>query len=121
MVEGIGVIVERAADEVRILVSGTLDLQTAPRLLASVRACGLQDGAQLILDLAAVAFMDSSGLAALLGVYEHHGERLRIVAPGVETAIALSGARSFLPFADPPANGRGAIACSCATSEKFGA
>jgi stage II sporulation protein AA (anti-sigma F factor antagonist) len=53
-----------------VTVAGELDLETAPRLRVLVDAELAHSGARnLLLDLAAVSFLDSSGLGAILGRY----------------------------------------------------
>src|SRR4051794_10320525 len=82
----------------RVRVAGVVDLHTAPVLVADVRDRVRAGEGDLVLDLAEVSFMDSSGLVALLELYEHYGERLRIV-PGdtIEPLFRHARARSFLP------------------------
>lgn len=57
-----------APGEVRLRVSGEIDVATAPSLLDSVLCAGLAHdaGHRVVVDLASVAFIDSSGLAALV-------------------------------------------------------
>jgi len=70
-----------------VSVAGELDLETAPRLRALVDAELRQTGARhLLLDLAGVSFLDSSGLGAILGRY-------RNVAAGGGT-MGIAGART---------------------------
>lgn len=53
-----------------VTVAGELDLETAPRLRVLVDSELAHSGARnLLLDLAAVSFLDSSGLGAILGRY----------------------------------------------------
>jgi anti-anti-sigma factor len=56
-----------APGAVRLRVSGEIDIATAPSLLDSVLCAGLayDAGHRVVVDLAGVAFIDSSGLAAL--------------------------------------------------------
>ncbi|MEV5414289.1 STAS domain-containing protein [Thermopolyspora sp. NPDC052614] len=53
-------------DAVVVAVEGELDLFTAPFLRDEVREAIKQDGPTLVLDLAALSFMDSSGLSVLI-------------------------------------------------------
>jgi stage II sporulation protein AA (anti-sigma F factor antagonist) len=70
-----------------VSVAGELDLETAPRLRALVEARLSQTGARhLLLDLAGVSFLDSSGLGAILGRY-------RTVAAAGGT-MGIAGART---------------------------
>lgn len=48
-----------------VLASGEIDMESSPRLLAEIqRATGR--GARLVVDLSAVTYMDSSGIAVLI-------------------------------------------------------
>ncbi|WP_433222496.1 anti-sigma factor antagonist [Microtetraspora malaysiensis] len=49
-----------------VVVAGELDLFTAPILRDEVRDAIMQDGATIVLDLAELSFMDSSGLSVLI-------------------------------------------------------
>jgi len=100
----IGIEVERTRTRAIVRVSGSVDLHTAPDLVARVLSADMEAVDQLVLDVTAVEFMDSSGLVALLNAYELHGERLRIIAgPSLEAVLRHSGARSFLPLDQLPA------------------
>jgi anti-anti-sigma factor len=66
-----------AQRRLRVTLAGALDIATAPELLASVSRNGRGD--YVILDLASVTFIDSSGLLALITIRERFGERLRII------------------------------------------
>lgn len=69
-----------------LFVTGEIDMQTAPQLRAEVAGLDAAQGT-LVLDLGGVAFVDSSGLGALLGIKKEQdraGGRLllaRIPAP----------------------------------------
>ena len=70
--------VERATgDDGRcvVRVAGEIDLYTAADLRAELRAALGDDPSALVIDLTATSFLDSSGLAAMLGAYR--GARLR--------------------------------------------
>jgi anti-sigma B factor antagonist len=55
------------AGTLRVAVSGELDLLTEPQLVGSLSdALAMTDAAEVVLDLTDVAFIDSSGLRALL-------------------------------------------------------
>jgi anti-sigma B factor antagonist len=54
-----------------VVLSGDLDLATAPKLrqrLADLADCDVID---LVIDLANLGFMDSSGISVIVGTYEH--------------------------------------------------
>ena len=63
---------ELASGEIRLLVSGELDLESAPQLLDAILCSGLanEPGVRIVVELQDVSFIDSSGLAAL--VEAHH-------------------------------------------------
>ncbi|MYW89388.1 STAS domain-containing protein [Amycolatopsis rubida] len=85
-----------------LTVHGEVDLVTAPLLTAAVDEA--LDGAPpvLVLDLAAVEFLASAGLTALVTLTEHRarGASLRIVASGRATMrpIQLTGLEQTLPL-----------------------
>jgi anti-sigma B factor antagonist len=84
-------------------VTGEIDMATADRLDAALR--GELASAPVRLDLAAVTFMDSSGirlLDALLRDCEREGWDLSIgaeLAPAVVQVLELTGMLAVLPFA----------------------
>jgi anti-sigma B factor antagonist len=83
-VDGLVLSSEQRGDSVIVTVSGDLDIMTSPALddcLSQVRAAR----SQVILDLSAVDFMDTSALAVIVG----HWKKLE--AAGGE--LALAGAR----------------------------
>ncbi len=57
-----------APGETRLQFSGDIDLATAPSLLDSILCAGLayEPGHRIVVDLAGVTFIDSTGLAALV-------------------------------------------------------
>jgi anti-sigma B factor antagonist len=84
-----------------VAVRGELDIRSAPDLRAWL-AKALDDGAvQLVIDLDAVAFMDSSGLGVLVGAHKRLvriGGRLHVVgvSPAVARLLSITGlARVF--------------------------
>ena len=87
-----------------VAVAGELDLATAP-LLAEQLAQAETSGAKLVvLDLADVSFMDSTGLHVLLEAHanaQRNGHRLRITAAGsepVQRLFELAGVLDELPL-----------------------
>lgn len=72
------------ADYVVVEVNGEVDLATAPALRGHLLSVLRKHGNQVILDLAGVDFMDSSGLHLLLSTERRArllGGALRLVAP----------------------------------------
>jgi anti-anti-sigma factor len=91
------VLTERRGDRVSVAVAGELDLATVGRLEEAV-AGELAAGAvaELVVDLAEVTFLDSTGLGALLRIRQatqHAGGRLTIsrAAAGPARVIGIAG------------------------------
>lgn len=81
-------------DRVVLSVSGEIDMQTAPALRAQVDDLDVSHRT-LVLDLEGVAFVDSSGLGALLGIKKQQdrgGGRLLLarVSPAVSRIIEIT-------------------------------
>jgi anti-sigma B factor antagonist len=78
--------VERTrADGVEFLaVEGEIDIATSPRLIASLSEAMTETERSLVVDLSAVDYMDSTGLALLLNAHRRvlrRGFRFAIVCP----------------------------------------
>jgi len=77
-------------------VKGSVDALTAAEL-TNIMSTQVEDGhANLVLDLAGLAFMSSAGLRSLLGAVKEtrsHGGDLRIVStnPGIDKVLKMSG------------------------------
>ena len=90
-----------ARDATRLAVSGELDLATAEEFAERVRQLSAA-GATVLLDLSAVAFMDSSGLNALVNtIREARGADRPIeleseLAPQVKRLLELTRVDEFL-------------------------
>lgn len=81
-----------------VQIAGEIDLATAPQLDAAVNRGGAP-GIPLVLDLAAVRFLDASGLRSLLIATRaaHYSAPLRIVtSPAVGRVVNLAGAQQIL-------------------------
>lgn len=95
--------ITRSADQVTVAIAGELDLATAPvvsRVAADVTATPC---ARLVVDLGPVSFVDSSGLAVLLRLYQratNSGTEVRYLppAPLVMRPFEISGLDGLLPF-----------------------
>lgn len=75
-----------------VAVEGELDLFTAPFLRDEVREAIKQDGSTLVLDLAALSFMDSSGLSVLIEAWRlatSEGGGVSLAAPQAPVARIL--------------------------------
>jgi len=88
----------------RVAVAGDVDLLTAPRLPEEIAAVLSKNGIQgVVLDLADVSFMDSSGLRALLQAQELTKERgttfALSVPPGqVARLLELAGVADWFDY-----------------------
>jgi anti-anti-sigma factor len=94
---------DRDADGVRVIVSGELDLSSAQELDQILDGVAIADGERLLVDLDAVDFMDSTGLAAIVranGSAEHNGYRLtvRYRAPQVRQLLDVCGMLDYFTF-----------------------
>lgn len=85
-------------------VAGEIDALTAPMLQAAIRSGLSENGpGQLVLDLTAVTFLGSAGLAVLVGAVREAGRQhasLRIVADNTRPVlrpIEVTGLDSVLP------------------------
>ncbi|GAA0905873.1 STAS domain-containing protein [Virgisporangium aurantiacum] len=98
-----GLAVEHQPGHTVLRVSGDLDLETAPRLLAVAEPHLAAAGANLIIDLSALNFIDSSGLSALIRINKRAAatdRTLAIIAPAPQVAKAfeITGLDQILPL-----------------------
>jgi anti-sigma B factor antagonist len=73
-------------------VEGRLNLVTAPELRAAVQRAVEEDTARVVVDLAGVTFIDSSGLGMVIAGLKHArqaGGELRIAAAGEQVRMVL--------------------------------
>jgi anti-sigma B factor antagonist len=99
----------REGGRLLVVVRGELDLATAPAL-EGVLLEALDAGDRVVLDVHDLAFMDSSGVRALVSAYVRagrDGERFAVVRPGrgseVARIIDVSGLDAELRLLDDPA------------------
>jgi anti-anti-sigma factor len=88
---------ERKNGEVKLTPDGELDLATAPELEARLAEAESGDPELIIVDMAAVGFIDSSGLQVLLGAAARArdgGWRFQISAPAEQVSKLLELTRS---------------------------
>lgn len=107
--------VSRRDGVVWLALGGELDVFTAPRLRSSLEEATASDSEPLVLDLRGLEFLDSSGLAVILGAHERReqagGEPMRLVISGsgpVEALFETIGAGDYLHLIDDPAELTGA-------------
>jgi anti-sigma B factor antagonist len=82
-----------------IAVSGDLDISNADELRASVTALVASDPERLVFDLSDLRFIDSAGIAVLLGAASHVEDvRLRKPSPAVRRVVELTGLAEVLPI-----------------------
>jgi len=100
-------IVERAreADAVVMILAGELDLASAPTLERELREAEATRPARLVIDLAGLAFMDSTGLQALLRARERanaddHRLSLRHAVHQVRRVFELTKTTNAFTFED---------------------
>ena len=97
------VMTETAADGLRVLVRGEVDIDTVGAMVMELRAAEAGDATSIVLDLSGVSFLDSIGVSAIVrGALRSraNGDRLRVVtSPAVDRVIDLCGLRERLPLA----------------------
>lgn len=96
--------------QVRVVLKGDLDLKTADPLREALdKLCERYRDRNIVLDLAEVDFIDSSGLGVILGRYRrlvNQGRTITLagVKPSVRTVLELAGIDSIIAIID---SGRG--------------
>jgi len=95
----------RDGDTHAITVSGELDVASAPDLEAELLAVEATDARTIMVDLAGLQFIDSTGLRLLLNAYARSradSDRLALLRPtdGVFRVFEIAGLANRLPFAD---------------------
>ena len=81
----------------RVVVAGELDLADEESFVAAVDALA-SDGGDILLDLDAVEFIDSSGVRAVLRLHLEHADRVRLVAASdaVNKVLRIAGLTDVL-------------------------
>jgi anti-sigma B factor antagonist len=96
-------VIATSAAAVRIVVEGEVDMETAPQLAHGLREQMNRDRA-VVLDLAGVTFMDSSGLATLveaINAAKVNGWNLGLhaqLSPNVRKTMELTAILPMLPL-----------------------
>ena len=106
---GFSVSVSTAEAAAVVHVVGELDVATAPELREAVVGLVRQDVSEVVIDLAALEFIDSSGLSVLVGAHkrlrERGGElRLRAVPSQAANVLRVTGLADILAT-EPAAEG----------------
>jgi anti-sigma B factor antagonist len=99
----------RRGHVVWMALGGELDIFTAPQLKTALEQAGLERDDELVLDLRGLTFVDSSGLAGILGAHERAlkegREPVRLLIRGsapVEALFETIGAGDYLHLIDDP-------------------
>ena len=93
-----------------VALSGELDVFATPRLRAELREVQEVDFELIVLDLRGLSFMDSTGLAVILGAHERAQSqrwRLKLLIRGsyaVESLFEMIGAEGLLDVIESPAD-----------------
>jgi anti-anti-sigma factor len=96
---GFAIRLERTGTTVRIVAAGELDLATASQLRDHVAGALAGSTEIVVLDLAEITFIDSSGLQTLIEAAGHEGNRLRIIpSPACVRLFDITGVRDRLPL-----------------------
>jgi anti-anti-sigma factor len=96
-----GLVIRRGRHEsgLHLIVSGELDAVTASQLREQCERADPEEADTVLLDLADLTVIDSSGLDVLFAAFAHFGERLVIIlGPPGARAIELANARGILPI-----------------------
>lgn len=85
-------------------VAGEVNLHSSPQLLTSLRELAARHPKRLVIDLAGVSYMDSSGLGSLVDVkrrVERHGGRLTLAGlqPRVRSVFEIAQLHRFFNIA----------------------
>jgi anti-anti-sigma factor len=78
-------------------VTGEVDLSTAGQVEQAITQAAA-GGARVVVDLSGVAFLDSSGVTALLRSAKEHDIVLRDPSPAVSEVLAMAGLSDTLPM-----------------------
>lgn len=99
---------ELREESARLTLTGELDLATAPRLGEAVDGVLARGAHTLVIDIAAITFVDSSGLRLLIALSIRAGEEgwtlaLTRPAPQARAVFEITGADANLPYIDEAA------------------
>jgi anti-sigma B factor antagonist len=90
-----------------VAVTGELDLASSPELEGKLDEVWSSDADQLVIDLRALEFMDSTGLSIIVGAHQRlaeTGRKLSVVKgpPQVQRLLDLTGVSERLRLVDTP-------------------
>lgn len=96
---------ERQGSTCVVGLSGELDLATVPALEDELHRVEASDAAEIVLDLSALDFIDSSGLQLIIAAdarSKANGKRLQLVPgqPHVHRIFVMTATVDRLPFSD---------------------
>jgi len=107
--ESFGTRISGRDNVVWLALGGELDVFTAPRLKEALEEATPTGTESLVLDLRGLSFIDSSGLAVILGVHQKLADaedrELRLIIKGslaVEALFETIGAADYLAIIDNP-------------------
>lgn len=100
------VAVGHSRDTVTLAPAGEVDLSTAPLIADHLEAIAAGDVVHLVIDLEGVTFMDSNGVALLLGAWRRAAQEgwtltLANTPPVVADVLTTCGLLDVLPFGAP--------------------
>lgn len=92
---------EHDGDAIVYRLKGSLDFETAPSLRAALMEAADEGKHDIVVELAHLEFLDSSGLGALIGAHkralEHEGRVRLIISPGpIERLLTITGLMNVL-------------------------
>jgi anti-anti-sigma factor len=98
---------ERQGDTGRLILSGELDIATAPQVDEAARTMLAEQVRELVIDLSQLTFVDSSGLRMLIALNDRANEeawKLGLVRPSEPSlsVFQITGADENLPFIEEP-------------------
>lgn len=98
-----------AAGAARVTLAGELDLATAPRVQEAVQAVIEQGASRVVINLARLTFVDSSGLRLFIVLNERakdEGWTLALIRPAQPSlsVFQITGAEENLPFIEEPSS-----------------
>lgn len=85
--------VERHAGLPVLVITGELDLATAPDVREAIRSTFLATGDRIVLDMSRVTFIDSTGIRTVLEAQQHATATLVLVAPSAPVTRVLDVTR----------------------------